>query len=291
MFEGFTRVGFARPMSPDDMNAMAQQNHRPDGGDVVIWEFDRTPAGVKVYFTTRLGGISRPPYDSLNLAYHVDDDPEAVTANRRYLAGILGIDPSRITSPRQRHTALVDSVDALSEVGAGARSEASHFDPCDGLVTNLRQAPLLLHFADCVPVVLTATDLNGGPALAVLHAGRQGLVEGVVESGVRLMRGAYHVSAAAITAAVGPAIGACCYQVGEDIAAEFESRFGQEVLVRHEDGARLDVQGAAQAALAAAGVSSDNTHVLEICTACDHDFYSYRRDGVTGRHGAIAWIG
>lgn len=257
-----------------------------------LWRFTGSAPGTAVYFTQRGGGFSEPPYASLNLGYHVGDDPEAVTRNRELLAAILGIAPDKFTCPRQQHTAVVDELAEGRRAGTGAVSEESAFDPCDGLVTLLNAAPVMLHFADCAPVVLSATNPAGEPVVAVLHAGRQGLVHGVVENGVKLMVEAGPIPPETIIAAVGPAIGACCYEVGEAIADEFEERFGAETVSRsHGQASRLDIQGAARRALLAVGLRPENIHVLEICTACDNNFFSYRRDGVTGRHGAIAWIG
>lgn len=261
-----------------------------DWGDILIWRFTEAPPGVQVVFTARPGGVSQPPYDSLNLGFHVGDLEESVRRNRELLASTLDIDSARVTSPRQRHTAIVDLLDDEGEVGSGAFSEDSSFDPCDGLVTALKDTPLLLHFADCAPVVLTATARDGKPVVAVLHAGRKGLAEGVVEAGVRLMANTFDISPKDIIAAVGPAIGACCYQVNEEIAAEMEGRFGPRVLARSDEGVWLDMQGATAAALVTAGLPRDSIHILDICTSCNDHFYSYRREGATGRHGAIAWI-
>lgn len=263
---------------------------REDWGGIVLWRFRKVPRGVNVVFTGRHGGVSQLPYASLNLGFHVGDLPEHVHQNRELVANVLGINAATITSPSQQHTGIVELFEYNTQAGSGSVSEASDFDPCDGLVTSFQQAPILLLYADCTPVVLTATDTLGNPAVAVLHAGRKGLIEGVVENGVSLMAETFNIVRETITAAVGPAIGACCYQVGDDIASEFESRIGPDVIDRNDEGSWLDMQSATEAALLEAGLVPDNIHVLEICTSCDPDFFSYRRDGVTGRHGAIAWI-
>jgi hypothetical protein len=249
-----------------------------------------SPEGVQVCFSARPGGVSRPPYDSLNLGFHVGDRPEDVRRNRELLASSLGFDAVRITSPRQRHTNIVQLLDDANRAGAGATGEESLFDPCDGLATALPEAPLLLHFADCAPVVLIGQTSDKKPVVAVLHTGRQGLVEGVIENGVKLMGDAFDISPVNITATVGPAIRACCYQVNEEIAAEMEKLFGADTLARNDEGVWLDMQSATAAALVVAGLPRDSVHILEICTACNDHFFSYRRDGTTGRHGAIAWI-
>ncbi len=248
------------------------------------WRFAGAPAGTNIFFTMRHGGVSRPPYESLNLGFHVGDDHARVLQNRTALAEMHGIDPGGITSPRQRHTARVMLLERDGQVGSGAFGEQSVFDPCDGLITTLRKAPVLLHFADCLPVVLAA----GGerPVVTVLHAGRKGLVDGVVKNGVAVMTDQFGAGPDSITAALGPAIGPCCYQVGVSIAGDFQARFGPESVI----GANVDLAAAAIIDLKSAGIPPDNIHLLDACTCCNHDYYSYRRDGVTGRHGALAWI-
>ena len=256
---------------------------REDWGELVFWRFVTVPPGVNACFTTRQGGFSEESYQSLNLGFHVSDTPVAVRRNREMLASILGTDAEKITSPRQRHTAVVRQLNRKEDVGSGAREEESIFDPCDGLTTTFRGAPLLLHYADCVPLILVA----GGeqPAVAVIHAGRAGIMLGVVANGVRaLLDQGYEPES--ISAAIGPAIGSCCYEVDAELAQSFAEQLGSDVV----DNNYLDLPGAVVNELICAGVYVDSIANIDICTSCDKDFYSYRRDGVTGRHGAIAWI-
>lgn len=268
----------------------SQPFHREDWGSIVVWQFDEAVKGTRVFFSTRLGGVSERPYRSLNLGFHVGDDGERVLRNRELLAGHFGFGPKDLTSPRQRHSGIVRELDREDDVGIGAdgREQASSpFDPCDGLVTAMKRKPLLLHFADCVPVVITALA-GGQPLLAVIHAGRTGLLEGVVANGVKRLR---EMDAATggldkVSAAIGPSIGPCCYQVDVDTARAFIGRFGK----RAADRRKLDLREAAWQELEGEGIDPGNIHLLDICTACDNDFYSYRRDGVTGRHGALAWL-
>lgn len=261
-------------------------------GTTSLWRFDRAARGTRVYFTTRIGGVSERPYKSLNLGFHVGDQPGRVRRNRQLLGGIFGFAPERLTSPRQRHSSIVKVINE-KDVGAGAdgsESSSSPFDPCDGLVTGVKQAPLLLLFADCVPVVVTARTAAGVSLVAVLHAGRRGLMAGVIGNGVRrLKKQAEQQGGVADTAvAIGPAIGPCCYQVGSEIADEFLARFGQDTVA----GDHLDLREAARLELAGAGVDRKDIYTLDRCTCCnEHGFYSYRRDGgTTGRQGALAWI-
>jgi YfiH family protein len=256
---------------------------REEWGDIILYRFIDVPRGIKAYFTTRNGGVSKPPYQSLNLGFHVGDDPEAVSGNRKLLASVLDLDSALITSPRQRHSAEVSLLLDQTDVGAGADSEDSAFDPCDGLITSLKGAPILLHFADCVPVILAAEGKT--QSVGVLHAGREGLMQGVVGRGVLSMSN-QGVAPRSITAAIGPAIGPCCYEVDDETASRFADQFGADLVT----GNHLDLPGAVKQELTGAGVNAGNIACLDRCTACSSGFYSYRRDGVTGRHGAIAWI-
>lgn len=268
--------------------------HEKNLGSIVLWKFDRAVKGTRVYFSTRYGGVSEPPYKSLNLGFHVGDDPTRVSRNRELLAGYFGFSPGQLTSPRQRHTNVVMELSRERDTGAGAGGEESPrnpFDPCDGLVTALKQRPLLLHFADCVPIVITAVS-GGQPLVAVLHAGRVGLMDGVIASGVARLR---KTRAAArgidrFAAAIGPSVGPCCYEVDEATADGFAARFGADTVA----GNRLDLREAARRDLKRAGIGGESVFTLDHCTCCDqyeYVYYSYRRDGgVTGRQGALAWI-
>ena len=130
---------------------------------------------------------------------------------------------------------------------------------------------------DCLPVALARQ--NGSPALAVLHAGRLGLLEGIVEAGVAALGGSH------LAAAVGPGIGPCCYEVGDDIRDAYRTRFGPTVV----RGRNLDLWTVAERVLRDAGVES--VERTDVCTACSADFFSHRRDkGVTGRQGVIGYV-
>jgi len=257
-----------------------------DWGEMLLWRFTQAVPCTQACFSSRPGGLSPAPYASLNLGFHVGDDPERVAGNRALLCSSLGIDPASVTSPRQRHTSIISVLENSDEIGAGSIGEESVFDPCDGLITSMPGAPLLLHFADCVPVVLTALTEDEKPLVGVVHAGRQGLMDGVVRNAVAALKENHGVVPGSTTAAIGPCIGPCCYEVDEETAVEFVKRFGP----KRANGRYLDLGSAVADELADSGVRRVNIDRLEICTSCNDHFYSYRRDGVTGRHGAIAWI-
>jgi YfiH family protein len=230
---------------------------------LIRWEI---PGPYAVAFSTRVGGVSDGAYASLNLGRSTRDEPENVDENRRRLCAALGVEPDRLALNRQVHAATVNRAEA------GARNEEG-----DGLWTDEPNVPMLAFSADCLPIALAR--MNGAPGLALLHAGRLGLLEGVVDAGVAALRGP-------LAAIVGPGIGPCCYEVGEDIAADYRARFGPGVI----HGRNLDLWTAAERVLHEAGVTAVDR--LDVCTACDADrFFSHRRDGpVTGRQGVIGYV-
>lgn len=233
---------------------------------MIRWE---PPGPYRIAFTTRVGGVSDGPYASLNLGRALGDEPERVDENRRRVCSAIGADSERLAMNFQRHTGLVHR----------ARSGVRGDDVGDGLWTDERGLPVLALTADCLPIAL-ARGNGDGPALGVLHAGWRGLLAGVVEAGVAALGGN------AVAAAIGPSIGPCCYEVGEDVAAPFRARFGRDVA----RSGRLDLWSAAEQALREAGCSS--VERLDLCTSCRPDlFFSYRRDGKPrGGQGVIGHI-
>ena len=224
------------------------------------------PEPYVVSFTTRRGGVSDGPYESLNLGRLTDDLPARVEENRRRACADVGADAGRLAMNRQVHAATIH------RAIAGERRR-----PGDGLWTDETDVPMLKVTADCLPVALART--NGRPALAVLHAGRLGLLEGIIAAGVAVLDGP-------VVGAIGPGIGPCCYEVGDDIRAAFRTRFGAAVI----RGRNLDLWRACELALSEAGVTQIER--TDLCTACNPDlFFSHRRDGgVTGRQGVIGYL-
>ncbi|HEX6701625.1 MAG TPA: polyphenol oxidase family protein [Gaiellaceae bacterium] len=233
---------------------------------MIRWE---PPGPYQVAFTTRVGGVSDGPYASLNLGRMLGDDPERVDENRSRACAAIGADPDRLAMNFQRHTALVH------RAAAGSRGERVG----DGIWTDERDLPLLALTADCLPIALVRAN-GDGPTLGVLHAGWRGLLGGIVEAGVAALGGG------PVAAAIGPSIGPCCYEVGEDVAEPFRARFGREVA----HSGRLDLRAAAEHALRDAGCSS--VERIDLCTSCRADlFFSYRRDGKPrGGQGVIGYL-
>jgi YfiH family protein len=216
-------------------------------------------------FTTRAGGRSSPPYNSLNLGDLVGDEPGAVSGNWRDLEETTGLEFARV---RQVH-------------GVGVVTCAAPTPPRqegDGVVSASTGVAACVSVADCVPILLARPD---GSAVAALHAGWRGTLAGIAGEGVRAL--GVGGDGEPPLAVIGPSIGPCCYQVSEELAARFAAAFGPRVVQRGARGPRLDLWVANERALRDAGV----TRVARLgrCTACEPRlFFSHRRDGDrTGR--------
>lgn len=230
---------------------------------MIRWQME----GYEVGFTTRVGGVSEGPYASLNLGRKSGDEPERADENRRIACATLGADVEKLALNFQVHSTRV------LRAAPGMRGEHA-----DGLWTDERGLPILAMSADCLPIALVRASA-AEPAVAVLHAGWRGLLAGIVAAGVDELGGE-------VAAAIGPAIGPCCYEVGEEVAAPFRAHFGDDV-VRER---RLDLWTSAERALRGAGV--ERVQRFDRCTACEPEsFFSHRRDnGRTGRQGVIAYV-
>jgi YfiH family protein len=217
-----------------------------------------------VAFTTRVGGVSNPPYDSLNLSVGTGDEATRVEENRRIACESLGLPYRRLAFNRQIHSPTVHRAEA------GRRGT-----PGDGLWTDEPQLPLLAFSADCLPIALAATGTVR--RLAVLHAGWRGLSEGVVAAGVAAL------GEGPMAAVIGPAIGPCCYEVGAEVASLFDEDLTTD--------GRLDLWTAAERALRDAGV--DRVDRVDVCTRDNPELYfSHRRDGLArGVQGVIGAVG
>jgi YfiH family protein len=231
---------------------------------------------ARVWFTSRRGGVSAPPYDTLNLADHVGDDPDSVAENRRRVAKVLvekgdaPVDPDDWVWLRQVHGAHVVEASDASVSGAEA----------DAVFTTVPDLPLVVLAADCVPVALATTG-----AVAAVHAGWKGFEAGVVENAVRALD---PDGSRVVDAIIGPCAHACHYEFGEADLERLTARFGEDVAARTLDGRpALDLVAAAKIALYEAGVRVMHAPRRE-CTVHDADrWFSHRRDGVTGRQAMI----
>jgi YfiH family protein len=227
--------------------------------------------GARAAFTTRLGGVSEGDFASLNLGLLTDDDGAAVVENRSRLAHALERNPESIAIGRQVHGAELAGHEGRQDPSPFAEP-GSPIPEVDGHFTDSSEIAPLVFVADCLPVALW-----GPGGVAMLHCGWRGLAAGIIGAGA--------ASIAATDAAVGPGIGACCYEVGDEVLEAF-SGLGDGIAV----GRMLDLSEVALRLLAEAGVG--RVQVAGLCTSCEEElFFSHRRDdGRTGRQAGLVWL-
>ncbi len=243
--------------------------------DGVRWlraELGVAAEGVGVVgFGSRVGGVSPAPYDSLNIGVLTDDADANVVENRVRLAGAVGVEARDVPIGLQVHEADIAIHEARQEPNPFSKPGTA-LEEVDGHVVRAAGLAPLVLTADCLPVALA-----GPGGVAMLHCGWRGLAAGIVGRGAELVE--------ATSAAIGPGIGPCCYEVGPEVLDTF-SPLGERIA----DGRMLDLPEVARRLLARAGV--ETVESAGLCTFCEPDlFFSHRRDkGVTGRMGNLAWI-
>ncbi len=233
-----------------------------------------TLAWASYAFTDRYGGVSAPPYDELDLADHVGDDPAAVAENRRRMAAALGLEPARLVLAQQVHGSHVHVVEDAPRPGSPP-------PVADALVTRTAGLGLVVLVADCVPVLLAARRSD---VVAVAHAGRRGVESGVIPATVEAMS-ALGARPDRVVGVVGPAVCGSCYEVPAEMADPVVAAEPATKAVSSAGRPALDLRAGVVAQLLAAGVRTVEADPW--CTAESPDLYSYRRDGVTGRFAGV----
>jgi YfiH family protein len=236
------------------------------GGVMFHWRQD--DPGLTRAFTSRDGGVSASPFAALNIGGHVGDDPAAVAENRRRLAGALDVDPDRLVLMDQCHGA---DVAVVTDRPAAPPS-------VDALVTTVPGLALVALVADCTPVLLHDLD---GPAVAAVHAGRPGMVKGVVRQAVSALR---DLGATRLAAVVGPSVCGRCYEVPLAMREEAATVQPESRTVTWSGTPAIDVAAGVVAQLSALDVA---VTWLPGCAREDDSLFSHRRDGVTGRFGGV----
>jgi YfiH family protein len=241
------------------------------------------PAAFRHGFTSRAGGVSAAPFDSLNLGLKWGDARENVLENRRRL--LQATRSSALYLAAQVHGARIVQVRAGDDPQVLARQQA------DGVCSDVAGIAVGVYVADCVPALFA--DPRTG-AFAAVHAGWRGTVAGVLGAAVQALEGAYGSAPADLRVALGPAIGPCCFEVGPEVAAVFEAALpGAGTVITHPGRKpHVDLRLAQRLQLAAAGVPAGAVDATDACTKCDAAgrFYSYRRDADrTGQH--VGFIG
>ncbi|MEG6585964.1 peptidoglycan editing factor PgeF [Dendrosporobacter sp. 1207_IL3150] len=247
--------------------------------------FDKTLITHAV--STRIGGISKAPFSTLNLGLHTGDDIESVCNNRRIFCEALGIDFDSIVTAEQIHGSDVAQV-FTTELGKGAKDYSEALKGVDALITNISNLPLMLFFADCVPVLLF-DPIN--KAIGVVHAGWKGTVAKISQKTVLSMREKFGTNPGDCIVGIAPSIGPCCYEVDEYVANQFKIQFdrGDEILTPHNSKWKLNLWAANLMQLEEVGVLKENIKISGVCTSCNKElFFSYRAEnGRTGRMGAV----
>lgn len=235
------------------------------------------PAHIKAFSTTRIGGVSEGAYQGLNLGLHVDDNPSVVQQNRSQLIQHLML-PSPLCWLNQTHSTLLLKIEGCT----------LHNIEADASWTNLYNEACVVMTADCLPVLIT--DKKGSFVCAI-HAGWRGLCDGIIEKSLQTICTEMKVATADCLVWLGPCIGKTAFEVGSEVRDEFIQRDAQAVaaFTAHQDRYLADLHQLARLRLAP-------FHVAEItasehCTFSEPDlFYSYRRDGKTGRMATIIYI-
>ncbi len=228
------------------------------------------------YFTDRSGGVSRSIYESLNLRLHCDDDPECIRENYRLLAERIGC--SRFVLGNQEHTDNILHVD-------GSFAKRDIFDPvtyvADGLITHEPELALVVFTADCVPVLL-----QGPGVVAAVHAGWRGTAKGIAAKAVREM----DCDPGKVQAWIGPSIGLCCYEVGDEVREAMRNLLGIDAEPFFQE-RRIDLKGLNRRQLELAGVSKID--VSTVCTCCNHtQYWSHRYTaGLRGTQAGVIILG
>lgn len=256
---------------------MSFERRELGGGVRALVSTELGQLGVLAAFSERAGGLSEAPYASLDLSFSVGDDPGRVAGNRERLTGGLEVGPFAVAG--LVHGSKIVRI-GPKRAGAGYEGPGSAVGGCDGLATASSGLPMLVTTADCVPLVFASSSEK---TVAVVHAGWRGMAAGIVSRGAALF-----ARPADVRVAIGPAIGPCHYEVGDDVALAVAAASDAGARTERRGGKLfLDLVGSAKGMLESAGVREVTDTGL--CTVCEAErFFSHRRDGTTGRQGALA---
>ncbi|MCC5911878.1 MAG: peptidoglycan editing factor PgeF [Clostridiaceae bacterium] len=242
---------------------------------------------VKHGFSTRIGGVSKGSYDSMNLGFGTEDNRENVRENLKRLCKAIEVNDEDLVFADQVHDNKVKIV-TEEDKGKGILYKKD-YRGMDGLITNRRNVPLLTFHADCVPLFFVDPVKK---VIAAVHAGWRGTALKIGEETVTKMLQHFNCKVEDIIVAIGPSIGTCCYEVAQDVIDQFNTNFtntSRFVVSMGQDKYMLDLWEANRLILKEIGILDRNIIKSELCTCCNEDlFYSHRRDkGLTGRMVSI----
>lgn len=252
------------------------------------WE-DEVP-GLVAGFTTRMGGISQSPYQSLNCGLHVNDDSQHVIQNREHLCRLLKFPFESWTCANQvhgNHVAIIDK----QMIGSGRYSQAEAIPDTDGLLTAAEQILLTSFYADCVPLLFLVPEKR---MIGIAHAGWKGTALNISQKIVESLNNHFNVKPDRIKAAIGPSIGGCCYEVDDRVISSLSPHFPDQLkdpFVSQKENGRytVDLKQVNRLLLIKAGVPAEQILTSKLCTGCRTDlFFSHRMEGgKTGRMAAF----
>ena len=228
-------------------------------------------------FSTKIGGVSKGVYAQMNLGVSRGDDPEAVLENYRRIANVLHMPWERMVLSHQTHTTNIRVV-TEKDAGAGLVKKRD-YENVDGLITNIPNLPLVTFYADCVPLYFVDPVHR---AIGLSHSGWRGTVKRMGQCTVEAMKAEYHSRPEDILACIGPSICSECYEVGEEVAQEFEKAFlpaqNEQILKQKPDGKYLlNLWKANEIILLEAGIKKEHLAISDVCTKCNPDLlYSHR---------------
>jgi YfiH family protein len=244
--------------------------------------------GFTQVFTTRAGGVSKKPYNSLNMGMHTDDNKKKVRLNIKMLEKSLNI--KYASAARQVHG---DRVLVIKGSGRGVKEEVNQEKlrkilntDADALITNIPGLAVGVRVADCVGTVIVDPE---NKVVAAIHSGWRGVANRIVVKAVKTMKKEFGSKPAELIAAVSPAIGPCCYEIGDEVLKLKKHRVFSNIW-KHKNGrVHMDLWQGVRNLLISQGVKENNIHICSMCTADNPElFYSHRRDkGKTGRMMAI----
>lgn len=253
---------------------MSFQTHEQNG---LVWLTSSLLEGLPHGFSTRQGGVSPAPWDSLNLRPGCGDAPENVAENYRRFCGTIGAESERAVLARQVHETTVRPC-TVADAGKGLLRERDY--TADALITNEPNLPLLVFSADC-GVILLQDPIHG--AIGAVHAGWRGCAGGILEKTVREMHRLYGSEPAQMLAALGPCIGQCCFETDGDVPEAMLAALGADAepyLERRGPKWHVDLAGLNRQWLLRTGLVPDHIDVSDLCTACRPDlFWSHRKMG------------
>ena len=244
----------------------------------LVWLTSPLLSGVTHAFSTRQGGVSLPPRDTLNLGLDLRDDPAAVEENHRRFFHAVGADVSRAVLSKQAHETTV-RLCTSADAGKGLYRERNY--AADALITNEPNLPLTVFSADCGVILLYDPVQQ---AIGAVHAGWRGCAAGIPEKTVESMTAAFGSRPEDLHAAIGPCIGQCCFETGNDVADAMIAALGEETAVPYLErrGAKwqVDLAGLNRSWLLRAGLLPEHMDVCGLCTACHPEwFWSHRKMG------------